>query len=184
MRWRRLSGRPCVETDGPKEHPMAGSPASPNQELTPFLIQPLFVSRVWGFHDLRPWYDYVAGQGKDAEPIGEVWLTGDECVVATGSHAGKKLGEVFLEAPASMLGAVAPLPQSPVLVKVIFAREKLSVQVHPDDPLAKKYGQPWGKTECWYALSAEPGAEVAAGLKPGVTVDNVRYGIEHGTLEQ
>ena len=163
---------------------MAGNPASPNQELAPFLIQPLFVSRVWGFNDLRPWYDYAAGQGRGTEPIGEVWLTGDECRVATGPYTGKKLGEMFLETSPAMLGAGAPTPQSPVLVKVIFAREKLSVQVHPDDPLAQKYGQPRGKTECWYALSAEPGAEVAAGLRPSVTNDDVRTGIERGTLEQ
>jgi len=58
------------------------------------------------------------------------------------------------------------------------------VQVDPDDRLAHKYGQPRGKTECWYALSAEPGAQVAAGLKPGVRPDEVRTGIERGTLEQ
>jgi mannose-6-phosphate isomerase len=67
---------------------------------------------------------------------------------------------------------------------VIFAHEKLSVQVHPDDQLAQKYGQPRGKTECWYALTAEAGAEVAAGLKAGVTMDEVKAGIEGGTLEE
>jgi len=161
---------------------MAGSPASSIQELAPFLIEPLFVSRVWGFHDLRPWYDRVAGQGNDA--IGEVWLTGDDCKVSTGPYAARKLGDMFSTSPAAMLGISAPSPDSPLLIKVIFAREKLSVQVHPDDRLAQKYGQPRGKTECWYALSAEPGAHVAAGLKPGVTPEEVRAGIEHGTLEQ
>jgi mannose-6-phosphate isomerase len=68
-------------------------------------------------------------------------------------------------------------------MKVIFAREKLSVQVHPDDRLAQKYGQPRGKTECWYALEAEPGAQVAAGIKPGVTMKQVAEEIENGTLE-
>jgi len=159
------------------------------KQLAPFLIDPLYVARVWGYHDLRPWYDFVVGQGDGSgagkgEPVGEVWLTGDECRVASGAHAGKTLGEVFSAVPDAMLGAGAPAPQSPLLVKVIFAREKLSVQVHPDDRLAHKYGQPRGKTECWYALSAEPGAQVAAGLKPGVTMDEVRTGIERGTLEQ
>ncbi len=161
---------------------MAGSPASSAQELAPFLIQPLFVSRIWGYDDLRPWFDYVAGQG--TEPIGEVWLTGDECRVASGPHAGKKLGEMFPAAPSAMLGPGAAAAQSPLLIKVIFARQKLSVQVHPDDRLAQEYGQPRGKTECWYALSAEPGAQVAAGLKPGVSIEEVRAGIKGGTLEQ
>jgi mannose-6-phosphate isomerase len=55
--------------------------------------------------------------------------------------------------------------------------------VHPDDKLAQKYGQPRGKTECWYALAAEPGAEVAVGVKSGTTLDEIREGIRAGTLE-
>jgi mannose-6-phosphate isomerase len=168
---------------------MSGGPGSSITELAPFLIEPRFVGRVWGYQDLRPWYDRVAGQengfaSDNAEPIGEVWLTGDECSVATGPHSGKTLGELFSCASGAMLGASAPSPQSPLLVKVIFAREKLSVQVHPDDNMARKYGQPRGKTESWYALAAQPGAEVAAGLKPGVTMDEVRSGIQNGTLER
>jgi mannose-6-phosphate isomerase len=66
---------------------------------------------------------------------------------------------------------------------VHFVREKLSVQVHPDDEMAHKYGEPRGKTECWYVLAAEPDAQVACGLKPGVTLNEVKAGIEEGTLE-
>jgi mannose-6-phosphate isomerase len=62
-------------------------------------------------------------------------------------------------------------------------KEKLSVQVHPDDRMAQKYGDPRGKTECWYVLEAEPGAQVACGLKLGVTLNEIREGIEAGTLE-
>jgi len=147
--------------------------------LPPFRIDPQFVSRVWGYQDLRPWYDRVA----DSAPLGEVWLTGDDCLIATGAHAGKTLGSVFASDPIALLGPAAPTPGSPLLLKVIFAREKLSVQVHPDDKMAQKYGDPRGKTECWYALSAEPGAEVAAGLKPGVTLDQIKAGIHDGTLQ-
>ena len=63
-------------------------------EMAPFRIDPVFTARVWGFRDLRPWYDRVA----EGDPIGEVWLTGDECAVATGPHAGKKLAALFNEA--------------------------------------------------------------------------------------
>jgi mannose-6-phosphate isomerase len=66
---------------------------------------------------------------------------------------------------------------------VLFAREKLSVQVHPGDRMARKYGQPRGKTECWYALAAEPGAQVALGFKPGATLAQVKEKIQAGTLE-
>jgi mannose-6-phosphate isomerase len=149
-------------------------------EMAPFCVSPRFVTRVWGSVDLHPWYDRVA----ESEPIGEVWLTGDECVVETGQHAGKTLGALFVESPAAMLGPGNRGAASPLLIKVIFAREKLSVQVHPDDRLAQKYGQPRGKTECWYALDAQPGAQVAAGIRPGVTMEQIRAGINDGTLEQ
>ncbi len=148
--------------------------------LSPFRVKPRFVSRVWGFQDLRPWYDRVA----DGEPIGEVWLTGDDCLVATGPNTGKTLGAVFRESPAALLGPDSQVADSPLLIKVIFAREKLSVQVHPDDTLAQKYGQPRGKTECWYALAAEPDAQVAVGFDPGVTLEQVRSEIRSGTLEE
>ena len=148
----------------------------------PFRIAPWFAERVWGSKDLRPWYNQVASDGN---PIGEAWLTGDKCVVETGAHAGQTLGALFSEAPDALLGPVAPRSGgSPLLIKVIFAKEKLSVQVHPDDAMAQKYGDPRGKAECWYVLETEPGAQVACGLKPGVTLDEVKAGIEAGTLEK
>jgi mannose-6-phosphate isomerase len=158
---------------------MAASPQPTLHQLAPFRIEPLFTERVWGFDDLRPWFDVVA----HGAPIGEVWLTGDKSVVATGPHAGKTLAAVFEAEHDALLGSVAPSPGSPLLIKVIFAKEKLSVQVHPDDALAHKYGEPRGKTECWYALEAAAGAEVAVGLKPGTTLDQVRNEIHDGTLE-
>jgi mannose-6-phosphate isomerase len=82
------------------------------------------------------------------------------------------------------MGQAAPRSGgSPLLIKVLFVKEKLSVQVHPDNRMAQKYGDPRGKTECWYVLEAEPGAQVACGLKPGVTLNEVKEGIAAGTLE-
>ena len=143
-------------------------------------MDPRYDVRVWGFRDLRPWYDHVA----EGDPIGEVWLTGDDSLVATGPHAGKKLAALFSEAHELLLGLGVPMSESPLLIKVLFAKEKLSVQVHPDDKMAQKYGDPRGKTECWYALAAEPGAKVALGLKDGVTLKQVEEEIHSGTLEQ
>jgi mannose-6-phosphate isomerase len=171
-----------------------------NSAWAPFRITPWFAERVWGCRDLHPWYDRVV---EDGEPIGEAWLTGDQCVVASGAHAGQTLGALFAEAPEELLGAAARRNEaaarsskaapcsieaaarsaSPLLIKVIFAKEKLSVQVHPDDHMAQQNGEPRGKTECWYVLDAEPGAQVACGLKLGVTLDQVKAGIEAGTLE-
>ena len=166
---------------------------NPPSRLAPFRIEPRFDVRVWGYMDLRPWYHFVVRSepelpatgpaARSGEPIGEVWLTGDDNVVATGPFAGRTLGWLFGLAHEALLGPEAPSPASPLLIKVIFAREKLSVQVHPDDKMAHKYGQPRGKTECWYALAADPGAQVALGLKPGVTLDEIEAGIHSGTLE-
>jgi len=147
--------------------------------LAPFRMEPRFDPRVWGFRDLRPWYNKVA----EGEPIGEVWLTGDESLVATGPHAGECLASLFEEAHASLLGPWAASPASPLLIKVLFAREKLSVQVHPDDRMARKYGNPRGKTECWYCLAAEPHAAVALGLKPGIALTQVEEQIRDSNLE-
>ena len=148
-------------------------------ELAPFGIEPWISPRPWGFRDLRPWYDLVA----EGEPIGEMWLTGDDCLVSTGPHQGKRLAALFAEEHAALLGDRAPSPDSPLLIKTIFAREKLSVQVHPDDKMAQKYGDPRGKTECWYVLAAESGAEVALGVKPGTTLVQIEQEIQAGTLE-
>lgn len=159
---------------------MSAETISSAAEFCPFLIEPRFVARVWGYRDLRPWYDFEV---KD-EPIGEVWLTGDDCRIGSGPHTGKTLISIFNESPRQMLGPAVSRAESPLLLKTIFAREKLSVQVHPDDAMAQKYGDPRGKTECWYALSAEPGATVACGLTPGVSMEKVRSGIQDGTLEE
>lgn len=159
---------------------MDGIMQSASSTWAPFRIAPWFSERVWGYRDLHPWYDRVA----EGAPIGEAWLTGDQCVVASGAHAGHMLGALFSDHPEALLGQAAlRRGGSPLLIKVLFVKEKLSVQVHPDDAMAQKYGDPRGKTECWYVLEAEPGAQVACGLKPGVTLNEVRAGIEVGTLE-
>jgi mannose-6-phosphate isomerase len=146
----------------------------------PFRIAPQFVNRIWGWTKLDPWF----AKSDLGDPIGEVWLTGDDCVAETGPWAGQKLSKIFAEHSNPMLGLDARGEGSPLLIKVLFAREKLSVQVHPGDAMAQKYGSPRGKTECWYVLAADSRAQVACGLKPGVTAEKVRAGIADGSLEQ
>ena len=149
-------------------------------QLTPFRLRPWFRTRIWGVRNLAPWYDYAVGE----EPIGEVWLSGDDCTVDSGPHAGTALAQIFAEHRTELLGADAHHTERfPLLMKVLFPQEKLSVQVHPDDALARLHGEPHGKTECWYALDAEPGATVALGFLPGVTEAQVRAAIKQQTLE-
>jgi mannose-6-phosphate isomerase len=148
-------------------------------DLVPFRVEPYFRTRIWGFNDLSPWYDFKT----DGEPIGEVWLTGEMCKAATGPLAGESLTEITKKLGRGLLGAAYGDGEFPLLVKLLFPKEKLSVQVHPDDALAQKYGEPRGKTECWYALDAQPGARVALGLRAGVTPEQIREAIEANTLE-
>jgi mannose-6-phosphate isomerase len=135
------------------------------------------------------------------EPVGEAWLTGPQCVVETGALAGRTLQQVATEEGERLVGAsgkdslgkdnlkkdflhIDGGAEFPLLVKLLFPREKLSVQVHPDDAMARSMGQPRGKTECWYVLEAEAGATIALGLGEGVTVEAVRAAIAAGTLEE
>jgi mannose-6-phosphate isomerase len=138
--------------------------------VAPFQLKPWFSERPWGRRDLRPWYSSTG----TTELVGEAWLTGPQCVVATGPLAGRTLASIGTE-----LGGEFPL-----LVKLLFPAEKLSVQVHPDDAQARALGETRGKTECWYVLEAEPGAAVALGLKAGVSVDDVKAAVADGTMEE
>ena len=151
------------------------------EQLAPFKLAPFFSPRIWGFEDLAPWFDHKAAPG---EPIGEAWLTGALCTVASGPLAGQNFAEVVKAHAQTILGpSFADEAEFPLLIKVLFPREKLSVQVHPDDVLAQQKGEPRGKTECWYVLEAAPEGKVALGLKPGVSPDAVRTAIEDKSLE-
>jgi mannose-6-phosphate isomerase len=145
--------------------------------LAPFRLLPWFSERVWGKKDLRPWYESTG----TTELVGEAWLTGPDSVIETGDLAGKKLGVVAKEFGKELLGGGEEFP---LLVKILFPNDKLSVQVHPDDVHAQAIGQPRGKTECWYVLEAEPGAAVALGLKAGVTLEQVKKSGLDGTMEE
>jgi mannose-6-phosphate isomerase len=137
--------------------------------VAPFRLKPWFSERPWGRKNLLPWYLDTGTK----EPVGEAWLTGPQCVVETSAFAGQTLASVAAE-----MGGEFPL-----LVKLLFPAEKLSVQVHPDDVQARALGETRGKTECWYVLEAEPGAAVALGLKDGSDAAVVKAAIADGTME-
>src|SRR5258707_10251529 len=147
-------------------------------DLYPLLLRPVFQERVWGARSLAPYYTCeITG-----DPIGEVWVTGESCTVANGPLAGRALGELSRAFGADLLGG-SGTQRFPLLIKFLFPREKLSVQVHPDDEGAAQIGQACGKTECWYILRAEPGAQVGLGLKDGVTKAQVERAIAEVRLE-
>src|SRR5215470_15515568 len=134
----------------------------------PFRIEPIFVERIWGARSLAPLFP---AKKELPAPIGEVWLTGYDCRIGTGAFTGKTLREAWHQMPREWRGAqLAAQDDFPLLVKFIFPTDKLSIQVHPDDAYAsvhEKAAGGRGKTEMWHAVSAEPGAQVLAGLKSG-----------------
>jgi len=150
-------------------------------QLYPFLMSPAFDPRPWGTLDLSAIYP----NHKFNERIGEAWLTGDNCVVANGPLAKRSLSDLSKEFRSELVGTAARDPQRfPLLLKFLFPEEKLSVQVHPDDETAQRFGEPWGKTECWYVAHAKPGSQIALGLKPGVTVAQFEQAIHDKRAEE
>jgi len=144
-------------------------------------MRPGFDPRPWGTHDLSPIYP----NHQFAEKIGEAWLTGDDCKIANGPLAGQTLAQVSEKYRRELVGdAARDARRFPLLLKFLFPHEKLSVQVHPDDEQARKVGQPWGKTECWYVAHARPGAQIGLGLKPGMTVAQFKDAIEEKRAEE
>ena len=149
-------------------------------DLYPLLMSPMFDPRPWGTFDLSPIYP----NQQFSEKIGESWLTGDNSKVANGPLRGKSLSELSANYGRELVGSAAKDPNRfPLLLKFLFPNEKLSVQVHPDDEAALRVGQPCGKTECWYVVHANPGAQVALGLKPRVTKAQFEEAIHRNAAE-
>ncbi|MFI5056573.1 MAG: type I phosphomannose isomerase catalytic subunit [Candidatus Acidiferrales bacterium] len=150
----------------------------------PTRIEPIFSPRIWGARSLAPLFSEKTNL---AEPIGEAWLTGVDCRVATGPFAGKTLGEAWKEMPAEWRGTrLASTPRFPLLVKFIFPADKLSIQVHPDDAYAAAHEQAAGgrgKTEMWHAVSADSGSRVLIGLVQEANEETFLRAIETHTLE-
>ena len=142
--------------------------------LQPFKLKPTMVERIWGREDLTPWFT----EGVPGVKVGEAWLTGKECFIDGGDEHGRTLGDLAAQCQGTLGDGEFPL-----LVKLLFPEEKLSVQVHPNDEQAAKAGLPRGKTECWYVLDALPGAEVACGVHKGTGIEDIRAAIAAGTLE-
>ncbi len=151
--------------------------------LSPLQFEPIFQPYLWGGRRLAEWFPQAPAEG----PIAEVWLISDEAKfrsrVAGGPHAGRTLRELMNEFGPRLIGHhYRPGARFPLLVKLLDAREPLSVQVHPNDAQAGQ-GQ-CGKTEAWVVLHAEPGARIYAGLCEGVDKAALRCAIEAKRVEE
>ncbi len=146
----------------------------------PIRFRPLLMERVWGGRGL-------ADFGKElpaGRPIGESWELVDrpeaESVVAGGELDGVTLGSLWRDRPELFGARAADLgPRFPLLIKLLDAREALSVQVHPPAAVAAAHaGEP--KTEAWFIAAADPDAHLLVGLRPGVTRALVEAALRDG----
>ncbi|HPE87300.1 MAG: mannose-6-phosphate isomerase [Bacteroidia bacterium] len=136
--------------------------------LYPLKFKPIFKDKIWGGQRIRTLL------GMDFDPLpncGEAWLIssypGNISVVENGFLAGNNLNELIEIYMDDLLGEKVFEKHKttfPLLIKFIDAEQWLSLQVHPDDALARKYKHPNGKTEMWYVLHSEPGAELISGF--------------------
>jgi len=141
-----------------------------NVPMYPLRFEPIYQYRLWGGRRLADWLKApLPGDG----PIGEAWLLSDRddhaSKVADGPLKGSTIRELIEQSPSPLLGKLAGrFRRFPVLLKFLDAREKLSVQIHPeDDQKAYIPAGESGKTEAWVVLEASPASRIYAGLKPG-----------------
>lgn len=152
-------------------------------ELTePLVFEPIFMERVWGGRRLETVYGKRLPPGS---PIGESWeivdRPGAQSVVRFGALRGRTLQQLWIENRPEIFGDPPEAPRFPLLVKLLDAREKLSVQVHPPARIASELGgEP--KTEFWYVADAAPGAELYVGLRKGSGRTEFEKALREGVL--
>src|SRR5690606_4895164 len=139
--------------------------------LYPLKFRPIFKERIWGGTKLKD----VLGKNAEGNLIGESWelsdVEGDVPIIANGRLAGKSLKEAIDTYKEELLGKSVFKQfgtKFPILIKFIDAKQDLSIQLHPNDELAMKRHNSFGKTEMWYVMQADKGAELIVGFNKDV----------------
>ncbi len=153
--------------------------------MSPLVFQPILKRIRWGGRRLGDLLNKPIGPEADYAESWEIADHGeDQSVVTRGEFSGQTLHALVERQNVPLLGRHAGQHQFPLLVKFLDASDVLSVQVHPDDRLAKEFDpNENGKTEAWVILDAAPSSELFVGLKAGVTADDLRAALAAGTVE-
>jgi mannose-6-phosphate isomerase len=155
---------------------------SRNEVSTPLAFEPIFVERMWGGRRLESEFHKAL---PPQQRIGESWEIVDrpetQSVVAAGPLRGKTLHELWSQHREEIFGDVPDTPRFPLLIKILDAREKLSLQVHPPQNVASRLGgEP--KSEFWYVAAADPDAELFLGFREPMTRDRFEERLRDGTV--
>jgi mannose-6-phosphate isomerase len=155
-------------------------------KLYPLKFSPILKDKIWGGTKLKNLFDKAAVSDK----LGESWelsgYEGDESVVTNGFLAGNSLTELMEIYMGELVGDKIFDEYGlsfPLLFKLIDANENLSIQVHPGDEVAAERHNSYGKTEMWYVVDADPGAELIIGFTKDCTRDEYLDALEDGEVE-
>lgn len=154
--------------------------------MHPITFAPLYMERVWGGRELENVYGRTLPTADT--PFGEAWEMTDrpdeQSIVAHGPLSGKPLGELWQNQREEVFGSgFENEARFPLLIKILDARDDLSIQVHPPTELAPELGgEP--KTEMWYIADATADAKLYVGLKSGVSKDDFQNAIDNGTVDE
>lgn len=156
--------------------------------LYPLKFRPIYKERIWGGHKIET----VFGKSLPADKlIGESWelsgVGGDVSVVSAGALKGNNLQELIEVYMGDLVGDAVYEKygdEFPLLIKLIDADDNLSIQVHPDDALAAERHNAFGKTEMWYVVGHEPGAELYLGFNQPVDRDKYIEYLDSGRLAE
>ena len=154
-------------------------------KLYPLQFKPILKERIWGGTKLRD----CLNKPITSDITGESWeistVENDVSVIENGLFEGKLLTELIAEFPKEILGTKVYEQfgdQFPLLFKFLDAREDLSIQVHPNDELAKKRHNSFGKTEMWYVMQADDDASLIVGFKEKSSKDEYLQNLNNKTL--
>ena len=153
--------------------------------LYPLKFNPILKERLWGGTKLKD----VLGKPIENDITGESWelstVKGDVSTVANGDLSGTSLQELIDKYPEELLGKSVVErfgKEFPILIKFIDAKQDLSIQLHPNDELAKERHNSFGKTEMWYIMDADKGAELIVGFNKDVTKEEYAKSLEEDSL--
>ena len=156
--------------------------------LYPIRFRPVLKETMWGGNALKERFRKKAAAGA---LIGESWeitgMTDDSSMVANGYLKGNTLEEIAEVYMDELLGESVYDKygtEFPLLIKIIDANDRLSIQVHPDDRLAEERHHAWGKTEMWYVIDAKPGAVIYTGFRKKITREEYLERLAAKTLEE